>query len=93
MTFVHSLYGKFDVDLSLAAIESSFDRTFTRVHRNWLVNLAQVRELHRESGDTKLFVGIGVAPEGEGIHVPVSRERAQTLREVLLASATGVRRN
>jgi DNA-binding LytR/AlgR family response regulator len=64
-----------------------------RVHRNWLINLAQVRELERESGETTLFVGLGIAETGEGIHVPVSRERAQTLRELLLASATGLRHN
>jgi DNA-binding LytR/AlgR family response regulator len=93
MTFVHSLHGKFDVDLSLSAIEASFGRTFVRVHRNWLINLAQVRELERESGETTLFVGLGIAETGEGIHVPVSRERAQTLRELLLASATGLRHN
>jgi DNA-binding LytR/AlgR family response regulator len=93
LTFVHSLHGKFDVDLSLSAIEASFGRTFVRVHRNWLINLAQVRELERESGETTLFVGLGIAETGEGIHVPVSRERAQTLRELLLASATGLRHN
>lgn len=91
LTFVHSVHGKFDVDLSLAAIESTFGRAFARVHRNWLVNLAQVRELERKGGETRLFVGLGIGPEGEGIHVPVSRERAQTLRELLLASATGIR--
>ncbi len=93
LTFVHSVHGKFDVDLSLSAIEGSFGRTFVRVHRNWLINLAQVRELARESGETTLFVGLGIAKTGEGIHVPVSRDRAQTLRGLLLASATGVRRN
>jgi two-component system, LytTR family, response regulator LytT len=93
LTYVHSLHGKFDIDLSLSAIEASFGRTFVRVHRNWLINLAQVRELERESGETTLFVGLGTAETSEGIHVPVSRERAQTLREQLLASATGVRHN
>lgn len=93
LTFVHSVHGKFDVDLSLSAIEGLFGRTFVRVHRNWLINLAQVRELERESGETTLFVGLGIAEKGEGIHVPVSRDRAQTLRELLLASATGVRHN
>jgi hypothetical protein len=49
--------------------------------------------LERESGETTLFVGLGIAETGEGIRVPVSRERAQTLRELLLASAAGVRHN
>ncbi|HEY8087602.1 MAG TPA: LytTR family DNA-binding domain-containing protein, partial [Polyangiaceae bacterium] len=38
LTFVHTLHGTFDIDLSLAAVEASFARAFIRVHRNWLVN-------------------------------------------------------
>jgi DNA-binding LytR/AlgR family response regulator len=91
LTFVHSRHGRFDIDLSLAAIEASFGRTLTRVHRNWLVNLAWVKELERADGGTMLFVGVGVEAEGEGIRVPVSRDRAQALRELLLANATGLR--
>lgn len=91
MTFVHSRHGKFDIDLSLAAIEASFGRTFTRAHRNWLVNVAHVRELERDSGETTLFVGVGIGDESQGIRVPVSRDRAQSIREMLLANATGLR--
>src|SRR5947207_12688120 len=39
LTFVHAPEGKFDIDLSLSAIEASFGRALFRVHRNWLVNL------------------------------------------------------
>jgi DNA-binding LytR/AlgR family response regulator len=92
LTFVHSRHGKFDLDLSLAAIEASFGRTFTRVHRSWLVNGAHIKELERDGGDTRLFVGAGLGDAGEGIHVPVARDRAQTIRETLLANATGLRR-
>lgn len=92
LTYVHSRHGRFDIDLSLAAIESSFGRTLTRVHRNWLVNLAYVKELERDGGETTLFVGTGVGDNGQGIVVPVSRDRAQALRDSLLANATGVRR-
>ena len=91
MTYVHSRPGKFDMDLSLAAIETSFGRTFLRVHRNWLINLARVRELERQGGETTLFVGSSVGAEGEGIRVPVSRERSPELRDILLANAAGVR--
>jgi len=91
MTYVHSRPGKFDMDLSLAAIEGSFGRTFLRVHRNWLINLAHVRELERRDGETTLFVGSSVGREGEGIRVPVSRERATELRDILLTNSAGVR--
>jgi DNA-binding LytR/AlgR family response regulator len=91
MTYVHSRPGKFDMDLSLAAIENSFGRTFLRVHRNWLINLAHVRELERQDGETTLFVGSSVGGEGEGIRVPVSRERSPELRDILLTNAAGVR--
>jgi DNA-binding LytR/AlgR family response regulator len=92
LTFVHTQHGRFDLDLSLAAIEASFGRAFTRVHRNWLVNVAHIKELERDGTETKLFVGIGIGDEGKGMRVPVSRDRAQPLREMLLANATGLRR-
>lgn len=91
LTFVHSPHGTFDLDLSLSAIEVSFGRTFTRVHRNWLVNAAHIKELERE-GETRIFVGVGIGPERRGVSVPVARERAQAVRETLLGGATGLRR-
>jgi hypothetical protein len=90
-TFVHSTQGKFDLDLSLASVESSLGRAFMRVHRSWLVNLAHVKELERVDDDTKLFVGAGVAEGGMGLHVPVARERAAAIRERLFMNATGLR--
>jgi two-component system response regulator LytT len=90
-TFVHSTQGKFDLDLSLASVESSLGRAFMRVHRSWLVNLAHVKELERADDDTKLFVGDGVPEGGMGLHVPVARERAAFIRERLLMNATGLR--
>jgi DNA-binding LytR/AlgR family response regulator len=91
LTFVHTRRGKFDLDLSLAAIEAAFGgggRALLRAHRNWLVNPEHVRELVRDSGD-ELVVG---GDEGEGVQVPVARERAQLVRDALLADATGLRR-
>ena len=90
LTFVHTPHGTFDLDLSLSAIESSFGRRLTRVHRNWLVNPAFVRELERDGNDTRIFVGAAVGQSG--VHVPVARERASELRDQLLANATGLRR-
>src|SRR3989441_3387407 len=91
LSYVHSRLGKFDIDLSLAAIETSFGRSLMRVHRNWLVNLDFVRELERGDGETTLFVGASLGDESQGIRVPVSRDRAQPLRTALLANATGLR--
>ena len=91
LSFVHSRLGKFDIDLSLAAIETSFGRSLIRVHRNWLVNLDFARELEREEGETTLFVGASLGDESHGVRVPVSRDRAQPLRSALLANATGLR--
>jgi two-component system, LytTR family, response regulator LytT len=92
LTSVHTPHGSFDLDLSLSAIEASFGRALTRVHRNWLVNAAYIRELERDGGETRIFVGVGIGPERRGVSVPVARERAQSVREMLLASATGLRR-
>ncbi|APR78599.1 putative regulatory protein [Minicystis rosea] len=92
LTSVHTPHGTFDLDLSLSAIEASFGRALTRVHRNWLVNAAHIKELEREGAETTVFVGAGIGPEQPGVRVPVARERAQSLREMLLANATGLRR-
>jgi DNA-binding LytR/AlgR family response regulator len=92
LTFVHTLHGTFDIDLSLAAVEASFARAFIRVHRNWLVNATHIKELERDGHETKLFVGDGVADTGKGVRVPVARERAAAVREMLLTNATGLRR-
>jgi two-component system, LytTR family, response regulator LytT len=92
LTFVHTLHGTFDIDLSLAAVEASFARAFVRVHRNWLVNTAHIKELERDGHETKLFVGEGLADAGRGVRVPVARERAGAVREMLLVNATGLRR-
>jgi DNA-binding LytR/AlgR family response regulator len=92
LTFVHTEHGRFDLDLSLAAIEVSLGRSLTRVHRNWLVNAAFVKELERDGSEVRLFVGASLASEGRGLHVPVARERAGEVKELLLANTTGVRR-
>jgi DNA-binding LytR/AlgR family response regulator len=73
LTFVHTRHGTFDIDLSLAAVEASFGRAFMRVHRNWLVNAAHLKELERDGHETRLFVGSGIADSGTGMRVPVAR--------------------
>ncbi len=92
LTSVHTAHGAFDIDLSLAAIEASFGRTFVRVHRQWLVNASHIKELERDADETRLFVGPALGDEKHGVRVPVARERAAAVRNALLANATGLRR-
>jgi two-component system response regulator LytT len=92
LTSVHTVHGQFDLDLSLAAIEGSIGRSFTRVHRSWLVNAQFIREFERDGSETRVFVGSGVGETQPGIFVPVARERTQALRELLLSNSMGVRR-
>jgi two-component system, LytTR family, response regulator LytT len=90
LTCVHSRHGTFDIDLSLATIEASFGRALTRVHRNWLVNLAAVKEMERDGGEMTLLVGdMGDA----AVRAPVARDRAKAVRDLLLENATGIRRS
>ena len=92
LSYVHSRLGRFDVDLSLASIEASFGRSLLRVHRNWLVNLDFAKALEREDGETSLFIGPSpLGDESQGLHIPVSRDRAAEVRATLLANATGLR--
>ena len=93
MTFVHTAHGKFDLDLSLAAIESSFGQTLTRVHRSWLVNALHIRELEREGHDTRLVVGTRPGSHEPALVIPVARERSQAVRDLLLSNAMGLRRS
>lgn len=89
LTYVHAARGRLELDLTLSAIAASFGRGLVRVHRGWLVNLARVMELERGDGETTLIVG---GSDGGSVRVPVSRDRASEVRELLLAGATGVRR-
>jgi DNA-binding LytR/AlgR family response regulator len=92
LTSVHTLHGTFEVDLTLAIIEASFGRRYMRVHRNWLVNASYIKELDRDGRETRIFVGSGVGPDQRGVRVPVSRDRAQAVRQILLSNAAGLRR-
>jgi DNA-binding LytR/AlgR family response regulator len=92
LTYVHAAEGKFDIDLSLSAIEASLGRALFRVHRNWLINLDYVKELEREGGGTTVTVGRDFGLEGRSVQVPVSQDRSRTLRDALLENATGLRR-
>jgi DNA-binding LytR/AlgR family response regulator len=92
LTSVHTAHGTFDIDLSLTAIETSFGRTFLRVHRQWLVNASHIKELDRDGDETRLFVGAAIGDAANGVRVPVARERSAAVRSALLSNATGLRR-
>ena len=83
LAYVHAPQGRLEIDLSLSAIEASFGRTLVRVHRNWLVNAAHVRELEGSGADTELVVA--------ELRIPVARERVMAVREALLGNTVGIR--
>lgn len=86
---VHSARGRLDVDLSLTSLEAVLGPSYLRVHRSWLVSLAHVHAFERDAGEMILLVGPGESP----LRVHVARDRAVTVRERLLASAVGLRRD
>jgi DNA-binding LytR/AlgR family response regulator len=89
LMFVHTACGRFDVDLSLAAMEVSLGSGFLRVHRQWLVHTAHVRAIENQDGDT--VVVVGDEPPRE-LRVPVARDRKAAVLDLLLHGATGLRR-
>src|SRR5262249_41759465 len=90
LAYVHTSRGRFDVDLSLSAVEASFGQSLLRVHRSWLVNADYVKELEGTGSEMQLLVG-SPEPSDGGVRVPVARERAPTVREALLVNAAGIR--
>lgn len=88
LMFVHTARGRFDIDLSLAAIEASLGGDFLRVHRQWLIHAVHVRAIENVDGETTVVLGSD--PGGE-LRVPVARERRADVRELLLSGATGLR--
>jgi two-component system, LytTR family, response regulator LytT len=92
MSFVHAARGRFDVDLSLVEIEHVVGRAFLRVHRRWLVNVANIRELQRtHDGTGGLWVADSPADTSMGIRVPVARDAARRVRDRLLEGTIGIR--
>ena len=92
LSYVHGRGGRFDVDLSLAAIETSLGPGWLRVHRNWVVNREHVKALERDELGSTLVLGDATLAEESCLRVPVARDRVQTVRDLLLAGATGIRR-
>jgi DNA-binding LytR/AlgR family response regulator len=89
LCYVHSSEGRLDVDLSLTSLEAVLGPAYLRVHRNWLVSMSSVRSMDRDGGDWVLMVG----PSDPPLRVQVARDRAGAVRDRLLASAVGLRRD
>jgi len=81
----HTTRGVFDVDLSLNALAESFGDALLRVHRSWLVRVAEIRRLERGGGESMLDVG------ADGLRVPVAGDRQADVRSALLARSVGLR--
>jgi two-component system, LytTR family, response regulator LytT len=92
LSFVHAPAGRFDVDLSLAAVEASLGPGWLRVHRNWVVNQAHVKALERDELGSSLVLGDAGAGEKGDLRVPIARDKVQMVRDTLLAGTTGIRR-
>jgi DNA-binding LytR/AlgR family response regulator len=91
LTFVHSAMGRFDIDLSLAAIEATLGLGWLRVHRNWVVNVEHVKALERDELGSALILGETIHLPGS-LRVPVAREKVHGVRQALLDGAAGIRR-
>jgi DNA-binding LytR/AlgR family response regulator len=89
LTYVHSPFGRFDLDLSLRVLRVRLARVLLRVHRNWLVNVTRVLECESVGGSTRLLVG---AQRDSVVRVPVANSHWRAVREVLLRDAIGLRR-
>jgi DNA-binding LytR/AlgR family response regulator len=91
LSFVHSARGCFDVDLSLLEMEQALGSSFIRIHRRWLVNVANIRELQGGYRGCRLWVASPAAESGTGIRVPVSREAVRSVKQKLLEGTVGLR--
>jgi hypothetical protein len=76
--------------VQIAVLSVAFDWAMRR-GLGWPRMLA-TSMLMSAGNETRVFVGTGLAPKGPGVRVPVARERAQQIRDVLLADSTGLRR-
>jgi DNA-binding LytR/AlgR family response regulator len=91
LCFVHAARGCFDVDLSLLEMEQALGSSFLRIHRRWLVNVANIRELQGGHRGCRLWVASLAAERGTGIRVPVSREAVRGVKRRLLEGTVGLR--
>lgn len=71
-SLIYTEAGEYHSDLSLGAMEKRLSEDiFYRIHRSYLVNLAKVRKVHRESSECTVAAG------GGEVRLPVSRDKMQ----------------
>ncbi|MBW6467566.1 MAG: LytR/AlgR family response regulator transcription factor [Anaerosomatales bacterium] len=79
-SYLHTDAERYLLTISLAQLEQRLEPSgFFRVHRRYLVNLAQVREVVPMYGGTLLLT----LKDREGTQVPVSRRRVPALKKAL----------
>ncbi|MDP2232573.1 MAG: LytTR family DNA-binding domain-containing protein [Actinomycetota bacterium] len=79
-SYLHTSQERYLSTISLAQLEARLEPSgFFRVHRRYLVNLAQVREVVPMYGGTLLLT----LTDNEGTQVPVSRRRVPSLKKAL----------
>jgi two-component system, LytTR family, response regulator LytT len=91
LTVLHTEQGRFDIDLSLASVETELGSGMLRVHRNWLVNTSLIQGVVREEGEMNLLVGKPL-DQAKALRVPVSKDRSHSLRNELLQGTIGIRK-
>jgi DNA-binding LytR/AlgR family response regulator len=74
VVYVDTTEGRYRTDYDLATLAESLDASFARIHRQHLVSLSHVKELH------PLIHGAWRAVMSDGREVPVSRGFASSLR-------------
>ncbi len=91
--FVHSMHGRFGVDLSLLDLEGLLGPAFLRVHRNWLAKLAGIRAYEGKGREHELRIGMGFGTHDRFIRVPVARDLARAVRARLIEGCVGIHVN
>jgi DNA-binding LytR/AlgR family response regulator len=77
LVYARTSRGRFMVERTLADLEQQLSSRFFRTHRGYLVNLAQVGEIHPEDAGTFRIV----LKDEDRTEVPLSRRQARRLRE------------
>ena len=77
LVYARTPRGRFMVERTLTDLEEQLSSRFFRTHRGYLVNLAQVGEIHPEDAGTFRIV----LKDDDHTEVPLSRRQARRLRE------------
>jgi DNA-binding LytR/AlgR family response regulator len=77
LVYARTPRGRFMVERTLTDLEEQLSGRFFRTHRGYLVNLAQVGEIHPEEAGTFRIV----LKDEDRTEVPLSRRQARRLRE------------